>query len=216
MTVVVILSESHYLPMSATPGDRHTNVEYRTIQGRETRVRTIPDEIYVEWRPGRPVYFGVRVGDQIKDADRDVESAHITEWEVVEITPETVVGVNQKTGERTEWDRRELEQGLVTRQYATNLSDFATLIVHPVGNWETYEAAADEDKPTREPSVNVVVFGNNGERYGRRYRFVEPGETARIELLDQDASIERLAPELQRRLDDTVLQALDEDGYTVQ
>ncbi|WP_157572920.1 hypothetical protein [Halogranum rubrum] len=202
--------------MSATPEDRRTNVEYRTIQGRETRVRTIPDEIYVEWRPGRPVYFGVRVGDHIKDADRDVESAHITEWEVVEITPETVVGVNQKNGERTEWDRRDLEQRLVTRQYATNLSEFATLTVHPVGSWESYEAATDADKPTREPSVNVVVFGNNGEKYGRRYRFVEPGETTRIELLDQDASIERLDSELQRQLDETVSQALDEDGYTVQ
>lgn len=202
--------------MSATAGDRHTNVEYRTIQGRETRVHTTPDELYIEWRPGRPVYFGVRVGDHIKDADRDVESAHITEWEVVEITPEAVAGVNQKTGERIEWDRRELEQGLVTRRYATNLSDFATLIVHPVGSWASYGTATDADKPAREPSLSVVVFGNNGEKYGRRYRFVEPGETARVELLDQDANVERLAPDLQRRFDETVRRALDEDGYTVQ
>jgi hypothetical protein len=171
-----------------------------------------PVEIYIEWRPGRPVYFGVKVGDRIKDADRDVESVHITEWEVVEITPEQVVGENQKTGERIEWERDELEQGLVLHRYATNLSEFATVVVHPIGSWEEYEA----DDISREPFVNVLVFGNNGEKYGRRYRFVEPGETPRVELSDQDASIDRLSSDLQRRLDERVHEALEEDGYTVQ
>lgn len=199
--------------MSAAPGDRHTNVEHRTIQGREARVRADPDEIYIEWRPGRPVYFGVKVGDHIKDADRDVESVHITEWEVVEITPEQVVGVNQKTGERTEWERRELEQALVLHRYATNLSDFATVVVHPIGDWEASEAGSGT---AREPFLSVVVFGNNGEKYGRRYRFVEPGATTRVELIDQDASVDRLSADLQQQLEETVHRALEEDGYTVE
>lgn len=197
--------------MSTAGDDRYTSVEHRTIQGRETLVREIPDEIYIEWRPGRPVYFGVKVGDRIKDADRDVESAHITEWEVVEITPAHVVGENLKTGERTEWDRRELEQALVLHRYATNLSEFATLTVHTVGSWAEYEAG----RISHEPYLSVVVFGNNGEKYGRRYRFVEPGETTEIELSDQDVSIDRLSTDLQQRLDETVRQALEEDGYTM-
>lgn len=199
--------------MSAAAGDRSTNVEHRTVQGREARVHTIPDEIYIEWRPGRPVYFGVKIGDRIKDADRDVESAHITEWEVVEITPETVVGINEKTGERTEFERRELEQGLLLRRYATNLSDFATVVVHTVGNWADHDAAVEAGEPAREPCLGVVVFGNNGEKYGRRYRFTEPGETAEVELLDEDPSIGRLSPEMQTKLDETVVEALHEDGY---
>jgi hypothetical protein len=201
--------------MSTAGSDRHTNVEHRTIQGRETLIRRVPDEIYIEWRPGRPVYFGVKIGDRIKNADRDVESAHITEWEVVEITPEHVVGVNQRTGERAEWEREDLEQALVLHRYATNLSDFSTLMVHPVGSWAEYETA-DESTLAREPYLSVVVFGNNGEKYGRRYRFVEPGETSAVELADQDMSIDRLSPDLQARLDETVRQALEEDGYTVQ
>lgn len=201
--------------MSAAAGDEPTNVEHRIVQGREALVRTVPDEIYIHWRPGRPVYFGVKVGDRIKDADRDVESVHITEWDVTEITPEQVVGVNQKTGERAEWDRRELEQALILQRYATNLSDFATVVVHTVGNWVEYEAAMDAGEPAREPCLGVIVFGNNGEKYGRRYRFTEPGEIEEVELLDQDLSIERLTPELQAKLDETVQQALEEDGYTV-
>jgi predicted DNA-binding protein len=197
--------------MSTAGGDRHTNVEHRTIQGRETRVRELSDEIYIEWRPGRPVYFGVKVGDRIKDADRDVESAHIPEWEVVEITPDRVAGEHLKTGERTEWERRELEQALVLHRYATNLSEFATLIVHPIGSWAEYDAGTI----SHEPYLSVVAFGNNGEKYGRRYRFVEPGETTEIEFDDQDMSIDRLPSELQERLDETVRRALEEDGYTV-
>lgn len=201
--------------MSAAAGDRSTNVEHRTVQGREARVHTIPDEIYIEWRPGRPVYFGVKIGDRIKDADRDVESAHITEWEVVEITPETVVGINEKTGERTEFERRELEQGLLLRRYATNLSDFATVVVHTVGNWADHDAAVEAGESGREPCLGVIAFGNNGEKYGRRYRFTEPGETAEVELLDEDPSIGRLSPEMQTKLDETVVAALHEDGYTL-
>jgi hypothetical protein len=201
--------------MSTAAGDGTTNVEHRTVQGREARVYSVPDQVYIEWRPGRPVYFGVNVGDRIKDADRDVESAHITEWEIVEITPERVVGVNEKTGERTEWDRRELEQGLLLRRYATNLSEFATVVVHTVGNWADYDAATETETAAREPCLGVVVFGNNGEKYGRRYRFTEPGETAEVELMDEDPSIERLSPELQAKLDETVAEALSEDGHTV-
>lgn len=197
--------------MSAAGSDRSTNVEHRTIQGQETLVRELPDELYIEWRPGRPVYFGVRVGDRIKDADRDVESAHITEWEVVEITPDRVVGENVTTGERTEWDRRDLEAALVLHRYATNLSEFATLTIHPIGSWTEY----DSGTIAHEPYLHVVVFGNNGERYGRRYRFVEQGETTEIELSDQDASIDRLPADLQRRLDERVRRALEEDGYVV-
>ena len=190
-------------------------MRHRTIQGREARIHTAPDELYVEWRRRRPVYFGVRVGDHIKDADRDVESAHITEWEVVEITSDSVVGVNQKTGERQEWERRELERALVLQRYATNLSDFATVVVHAIGSWEVYERATEAGESRREPYVTVIAYGNNGEKYGRRYRFTETGSDTDLELWEEDLSIERLSPELRTKLDETIHQALEEDGYTV-
>ncbi|WP_224448532.1 hypothetical protein [Haloprofundus salilacus] len=184
--------------------DSHTRIERRTIAGREARVYLHPHEIRVQWRPGRAVYLGVRVGDRIKNADRDVASARIDEWEVEEITPETVVGRGIKTGERREWDRKALERGLIVGNYATNLTEFATVLVHEVGG-----------HGGRDPYVTVVAYGDNGEKYGRRYRFVDDvGRT--VEHQDQDPVVDRLAPEMAAAFDELVVGALEDDGYAVQ
>ncbi|WP_224333688.1 hypothetical protein [Haloprofundus halobius] len=184
--------------------DSHTRIERRTIAGQEARVYLSPDEIRVEWRPGRAVYLGVRVGDRIKNADRDVASARIDEWEVEEITPERVVGCSLKTGERREWNREALERGLVVGNYATNLTEFATVLVHEIGV-----------HGGRDPYVTVVVYGDNGEKYGRRYGFVD-GEQRTVEYRDQDPAVDRLVPEMATVFDELVTQALEDDGYTVQ
>ncbi|QCJ45777.1 MULTISPECIES: hypothetical protein [Haloprofundus] len=183
--------------------DSHTRIERRTIAGKEARVYLDPDEIRVEWRPGRAVYLGVRVGDRIKNADRDVASARIDEWEVEEITPERVVGRSIKTGERREWDRETLERGLVVGNYATNLTEFATVVVHEIGRYDG-----------RDPYVTVLAYGNNGEKYGRRYGFVDAGERT-VEFHDQDPAVERLAPEMATAFDELVVGAMKDDGYVV-
>lgn len=202
--------------MVTSTSDRYTGVERRVVQGEEALIRAIPDEVYVEWRPGRPVYFGVRVGDRLKDADRDVESARIREWEVREITPERVVAAAVDTGESREWGRRELEQALVLQQLATNLSAFATVAVHEIGRGAaTDPEEQDAGRTPRRPYVIVLAYGNNGERYSRRYRFVESDDARTLEPWDEDLSIGRLSAEVRATLDERVREALVADGYRV-
>ena len=181
----------------------------RTIQGREALVHGDSGEIRVEWRVGRPVYFGVRVGDRIKNADRDVESPLIDEWEVVEITPDRVVGVDAETDERREWDRETLERGLAVGNYATNLSAFERVAVHRVG-----AAPGDRSHLPHDPYVTVIAYGNNGERYGRRYRFLDDDER-RVAVRDEDPSIGRLSADHRDSLDELVVAALEDDDYEV-
>jgi hypothetical protein len=184
-------------------------VVHRTIQGRDAVVYRDPDEIRVEWRVGRPIYFGVRVGDRIKDADRDVESVLIDQWTVTEITPTRVVGVHVDTGEERRWDREALERGLAIGNYATTLSAFERVAVHRVG-----AARGSNSALPYEPYVTVIAYGNNGERYGRRYRFLDV-EERRVALRDEDPAIRRLSEEYRRQLRDLIGDALADDGYVV-
>lgn len=203
--------------MSRTHDDDYTRIERRLIQGQEARVRADPRAIHVEWRPGRPVYHGVRVGDRIKDADADVESIRIDEWTVREMTPERVVGEHVRTGERREWDRRELETGLVIGRYATNLSAFELVTALPVGSWdaaETGDGAGDGLYHGR-PYVTAVAYGNNGEKYGRRYWRGERGAESRLEPWNEDPKARALDPSIRTLLDETIRRALSNDGYEV-
>jgi hypothetical protein len=200
-----------------SPVDDYTRIERRPIQGREVRVGLDPDEIRVEWRPGRAAYYGVRVGDRVKDADADVESVRIDEWEVREVTPERVVGEHVRTGERHEWDRRELETGLVIGRYATNLSTFELVTAIPVGSWDAAEADAEVDDGLYHgrPYVTVVAYGNNGEKYGRRYWRGSRDAESRLEPWNEDLKARELDPTIRAALDETVRTALSDDGYEV-
>lgn len=200
--------------MVTTESDGSTAVEHRIIQGREVRVLRYPDELHVQWRPGRPVYYGVRTGDRIKNAANDVESARIDEWEVTEITPDRVVGRHVDTDEEMTWDREALEHSLVVGRYATNLSDFALVTVHPTGSWTDYDPEAAPGLEYRgRPYLTVLAYGNNGEKYGRRYHFAAEGDSDTVELAEEDPKIARLSDAMQAHLDDVVRAALEEDGY---
>jgi hypothetical protein len=203
--------------MPRTDGDDYTRIERRPIQGQEARIRLDPDEVHVEWRPGRAAYYGVRVGDRVKDADADVESVRIDEWEVREITPERVVGEHVRSGEVREWGRRELETGLVVGSYATNLSAFELVTAIPVGSWDDAEADADADDGLYHgrPYVTVVAYGNNGRKYGRRYWRGPRGAESRLEPWNEDLAARELPAALRARLDERVRTALAADGYEV-
>ena len=190
-----------------TSGGGIDRVVHRTIQGRDAVVHADPEEIRVEWGVGRPIYFGVRVGDRIKDADRDVSSPLIDEWSVTEIAPDRVVGVGVDTGERREWDRETLERALAIGNYATNLSAFERVAAHRVGS-----APGNQSNLPHAPYVTVIAYGNNGERYGRRYRFVDDDER-QVTVRDEDAVIGRLPADLRAMLDDRIREILGEDGY---
>jgi hypothetical protein len=198
-------------------GDDGFGIERQTIQGREALVHRHPDEVYVEWRAGQPVDFGVRVGDHVKDADADVSSPRIAEWRVTEITPTRVVGEHTGSGDRREFDRARLERGLVVGNYATNLSAFARVAVHAVGSWDAYDPDADETGVIYRgrPYVTVVAYGNNGRKYGLRYRYVEDGNDRDVTLWKEDAPVDALDDELRRRLFTAVESALTAEGFAV-
>ncbi|MFB6155465.1 MAG: hypothetical protein ABEJ22_06185 [Haloferacaceae archaeon] len=223
--------------MTSVSSDRYTRIERRTLGGSEVSVHLAPDAVRVARRAGRPAYYGVRVGDRIKNAARDVSSPRVAEWRVTEISPERVVGEHVVTGDVREWDRETLERGLVVGNVATDLSAFETVAVHRVDGRaardETAAGVGDEgrvevgdeagaasggavsDRTYRgAPYLTVVAYGNNGESYGLRYRFREAGGRD-VELRERDPSVGRLPADRLALLESSVRDALEADGYVV-
>jgi hypothetical protein len=201
--------------MARTAAERDEELQVRIIQGQEARIGSDPGEIFIEWRPIRPVFYRVAVGDVIKDADRDVESPLIKKWRVTKLTPDRVVAENEKTGESREWNREELERKLIVQSFATNLTDFERVTVHQFGTFGLDEVEHSEHTYVGEPYVMVLAYGDNGEKYGQRYHFIERGDETDIELWRQDHAIEQFSDELRSRLDDRVTTALEAEGYRV-
>ncbi|WP_435359463.1 hypothetical protein [Haloarchaeobius sp. DFWS5] len=203
--------------MTKSLSKKDAPVEVRTIQGQETRVWQEPEEVHVEWRPSRPVFFHVRIGDVVKDADRDVESPLIKRWTVTEITPDHVVAEGVVDGEVDirEWDREEFERKLVVRSLATTLSDFERVTIHQFGEWGLDEVTHSEHTFVGDPYVMALAYGDNGERYGLRYHFVERGNERDVNFWRHDHAVGNLAPTMREKLDTRVAEALAGAGYHV-
>lgn len=208
--------------MSDTDLDAETTTTTRRLAGSEATVGTDPDEIAIELRAGRPSYIHVAEGHLIYEGDaahRDhlgAEAPTVRTWTVETIAPDRVVGRDRATDEPTEWDRGALEHGLAVGTYSTNLTDFERLSVHEVGRRDGGEPGDDASpfRHTGQPYVAVVAYGDNGLKYGRRYRFVEDS-SATLALWTQDEPVEHLASAVAERLDQRVHEALEADGYAV-
>ncbi len=207
-------------PTSTSDGS--PGIERRTIQGREALVGLASDEIHIQWQPTRPTYLGVHVGDRIKDAATDQSSVRIDEWEVVEITPDDVVGTHEHTGDRRTWSRATLERDLAFGTYATNLTCFERVSILPFGDWERYDSDSDHGTdPQHElayhgrPYVMVAVYGDNGEKYGLRYAYADTENRSTLLLRAADPNVTRLPSPLRSALDETVWSALEADGYVI-
>lgn len=193
----------------------------RRFRGYDATFGTDPDAISIELRVGRPSYIRVEEGHYLQEGDafhRDqigMRSPTIATWEVVDITPEQVIGRDIETGEETQWAREAIEQGLAVGTYSTNLTDFERLSVHEVGQRGDHgENDGIEYRSTGPPYVAVVAYGDNGLSYGRRYRFADE-DSSSLERWTQDGSVERLGDEVRTRLDERVQAALEADGYDV-
>lgn len=178
----------------------------------DARFGSTPDEIYVERRAGRPAYIRVREGDYVQEGDAfhrewlGVSSPALDTWKVVEITPDRVRGEHVDTGESTEWGRTDLEKGLAVGRHSTNLTDFEVVSVYEAGSW-----SAENDRPY----VSVVAYGDNGLKYGRRYRFADR-ESKTLELWRADEPRGGFTESQAKRLDERVRAALEDDGYRVE
>lgn len=67
---------------------------------------------------------------------------------------------------------------------------------------------------TGHPYVSVVAYGDNGLKYGRRYRFVDRESNA-LELWKEDEPRDGFSDAVTARLDQRVRDALEAEGYTV-
>lgn len=197
-----------------------TTTTTRRFQGFDARFGTDPAEIHIELRLGSPSYIHVRVGDLLQGGDafhrdRIYESPRLATWEVMEITPEEVVATHVTSGEEVTMARDEVERGLAVGRYSTNLTDFEWISVYQVGRWADYEDGADTGTQyTGRPYVSVVAYGDNGRKYGRRYRFTEP-DSSELVLWKEDRPARGFTPEVAARLDERVRSALRGEGYTI-
>lgn len=199
-----------------------TTKTIKRIKGIDARFGTDPDELRIELRMGSPSYIHLKVGDYLQEGDAfhreqlGLTPPTLDTWEVIEITPELVVGRDIDTGEEVAWDRAQVETGLAIGEYSTNLTDFEWISVYQVGDWDDYDPD-EEDSGTRytgRPYVSVVAYGDNGLKYGRRYRFVEP-ESTELTLWKADRPLRGFPEEVEARLDERVRAALESDGYVV-
>jgi hypothetical protein len=192
------------------------------FEGFDARFGTDPDEIHIELQLGSPAYIHVREGDYLQEGDAfrrnqiGMSSSTLDTWEVVDITPEIVIGRDLDTGEDMTMDREDIETGLAVGRYSTNLTDFEWISVYHVGDWESYRLE-DEGAGTRytgEPYVSVVAYGDNGLKYGRRYRFVDSGSN-RLSLWKEDMPRGGFTDEVAQRLNQRVCTALESEGYVL-
>lgn len=207
------------------PGADESATETTTtkrLEGFPARFGTEPDEIYLELRLGSPAHIHLREGDYLQEGDTfhreqlSLSSPTLATREVIEITPELVHGRELETGEEVAWDREEIERGLAHGTYSTNLTDFEWISVYQVGRWRDVDTDADESdlRYRGRPYVSVVANGDNGLKYGRRYRFVEPDATE-IYLWKQDEPAGGFSDEAEDRLDERVTGALEAEGFQV-
>lgn len=205
-----------------TTEGRTTETTTRRFEGFDARFGTDPDEIYLELRLGSPAYVHLREGDYLQEGDAfhreqiGTDSPTLATWEVVDITPATVVGRDVATGEGVAMDRADVEQGLAVGRYSTNLTEFEWVSVYQVGDWDDYDPD-DEGSGTRytgRPYVAVVAYGDNGLTYGQRYRFVDP-DADELVLWKVDRPIRGLPDEVAEQLDARVRTALEAEGFVV-
>lgn len=199
-----------------------TTTTTKRFESLDARFGTEPDEIHVELRVGSPAYVRLRPGKYLQEGDafrRDqlgMDSPVLGTWEVREITPERVVGTDPQDGSETEWSREEVEKGLAVGRYSTNLTDFERVSTYEVGSWDEFDPDDDDDGPryTGRPYVAVVAYGDNGLKYGRRYRYADRDSTELV-LWTRDVPRSGFPDGVAERLDRRVHDALEAEGYEV-
>ena len=188
----------------------------RTIEGVEALVGTDSGEIFIDVPAANPRYIRVRDGDVIQEGDvrsrteEELASGSLEKWTIETIGPETVIGTDQESGERREWDRESLEQQLAIGGLSTNLTDFERVNVGASKSEE--EAGRRSDEKT----VTVTVYGNDSQKFTQSYRHADAGGDERIlELIDSDDRVEEFEPDIRAKFDQAIEFGLRNDGYAV-
>ncbi|WP_254535575.1 hypothetical protein [Halomarina litorea] len=190
----------------------------RTIDGVEALVNTESGEIFIDVPAETPQYIRVGEGDVIREGDvrsraeKELDSSTLKRWTVERIGRKTVVGTDEETGERREWERDSLERQLATGGLSTTLTDFERTNV--VGGTKT----ADHEGEMSRESVVVILYGSDGRKFTQTYRVTgvgTDGDGQRVELVESDKRAEAFEPALRERFDQTAEDALRKEGYAL-
>ncbi|WP_222920065.1 hypothetical protein [Natrinema sp. SYSU A 869] len=199
--------------------DRDRTLVSRTIEGVETLVSTESGEIFVDVPAANERYIRVEEGDTVQEGDirsrtaDELASESLRKWTIETIGPETVIGADQQTGERREWDRESLDQKLAIGGLSTDLTNFERVKVSGAAN-----TSKQEGRPSEAESVTVTVYGNDSRKFTETYRRIDDtadGSERRLELTEPDERVERFDPDLRERFDQAVELALRNEGYAV-
>lgn len=207
--------------MSLDNTARGTTVRTLTIQGVRAGVGLDPDEIFVDFPLASPRYFRVRKGGVVQEGDArtrtaaEMEGVRLTKWEVVDITPDTVVGRDVETGEEVRWERDWLENRLARGAFSTELTGFERVAVFQSGSWAEATDDSGASESTTDPTVTVLVYGNDGGKYTRTYRFAERGNETDVQLAEESTELIDLDGERREALEAIVDLALRQEGYAV-
>lgn len=183
----------------------------RTIEGTETLVSTESGEIFVDVPAANERYVRVVEGETVQEGDirsrsaEELASESLRKWTIETIGPETVIGTDQETGERREWEREVLDQKLAIGGLSTDLTGFERVKVSGEAN------ASDRD------SVTVTVYGNDSRKFTQTYRLIGDAgdEDRRLELTESDDRVETFEDGLRERFDHAVEFALRNEGYAI-
>ncbi len=195
----------------------------KDVQGIRAGIGTDSAEIFIDFPLSSPRYYRVRRGDIIQEGDieaktgAELESPTLTKWIVTDITSESVIGRDTESGDKRVWERDWFEERLMIGQFSTSLTDFERVSVIETGDASETIAGrrALSERPSSGLRVVVTVYGDNGQKFGRTYRFAEGDERSEIRLESQTPALEGLDEELTARLERAVHAALNRNGYVV-
>lgn len=185
----------------------------RTIDGVEALVNTESGEIFIDIPAVTPRYISAEEGDVLREGDvrsrkqNELDSPTLRKWTITEIRPDAVVGTDQETGERHEWERESLEKQLAVGGLSTNLTSFDRMSVVSGVN-------PTQARETSEESIVVVLYGNDGRTFTQTYQVDgADGDERLVELLEPDKRAETFEPILRKRFDQAIEHALRTEGY---
>ena len=188
----------------------------RTIEGTEVMVSTDAGELFLDVPASSPRYVRVGEGDTVQEGDvrsrneQELASSGLEKWTIEAIGTDTVIGTDQKSGDRREWDRRSLEKQLVTGGLSTNLTDFERVSVTQTDGQNDSEG----DGPG-ESTVTAVVYGNDGQKFTLTYRLADGDGDRQLEPASADKQVEKFDDELKERFARAVELGLRSEEYAV-
>ena len=102
---------------------------------------------------------------------------------------------------------RTADSALGAGEFSAELATFDRVSVTEIDEWGGRHSpkGAEEVKP----SVVVIAYGNNGEKFTQLYAATDAGDWGSLEVVQQDSHVQAFSDELRTHFDDAVREALE-------